>query len=31
MMAIKKTVKYLIDNGHKKIVHFAEPPQSSHT
>jgi DNA-binding LacI/PurR family transcriptional regulator len=28
--AIKKAVKYLIDNGHKKIVHFAGPPQSSH-
>lgn len=29
--AIKKAVKYLIDNGHKKIVHFAGPPNSSHT
>ncbi|MGK9477244.1 LacI family DNA-binding transcriptional regulator [Melioribacter sp. OK-6-Me] len=29
--AIKKAVKYLIDCGHKKIVHFAGPPQSSHT
>jgi len=29
--AIKKAVKYLIDNGHKKIVHFAGPAQSSHT
>lgn len=29
--AIKKAVKYLIDNGHTKIVHFAGPPQSSHT
>lgn len=29
--AIKKAVKYLIDNGHKKIVHFAGPPHSSHT
>ena len=29
--AIKKAVKYLIDNGHTRIVHFAGPPQSSHT
>lgn len=29
--AIKKAVKYLIETGHKKIVHFAGPPQSSHT
>jgi DNA-binding LacI/PurR family transcriptional regulator len=29
--AIKKAVKYLIENGHNKIVHFAGPPQSSHT
>jgi LacI family transcriptional regulator len=29
--AIKKAVKYLINNGHTKIVHFAGPPQSSHT
>jgi DNA-binding LacI/PurR family transcriptional regulator len=29
--AIKKAVKYLIDGGHTKIVHFAGPPQSSHT
>ena len=29
--AIKKAVKYLIDSGHKKIVHFAGPPQSTHT
>ncbi|AFN76065.1 transcriptional regulator, LacI family [Melioribacter roseus P3M-2] len=29
--AIKKAVKYLIDCGHTKIVHFAGPPQSSHT
>jgi LacI family transcriptional regulator len=29
--AIKKAVKYLIDSGHKKIVHFAGPPDSSHT
>ena len=31
LKAIKKAVKYLIDNGHKKIVHFAGPPNSSHT
>ena len=31
LKAIKQAVKYLIDNGHKKIVHFAGPPQSSHT
>jgi DNA-binding LacI/PurR family transcriptional regulator len=29
--AIKKAVKYLIENGHTKIVHFAGPPGSSHT
>jgi LacI family transcriptional regulator len=29
--AIKKAVKYLIDSGHTKIVHFAGPHQSSHT
>ncbi len=29
--AIKKAVKYLIDSGHTKIVHFAGPPKSSHT
>ncbi len=29
--AIKKAVKYLIDSGHTKIVHFAGPPSSSHT
>ncbi|MBI9071141.1 MAG: LacI family DNA-binding transcriptional regulator [Melioribacteraceae bacterium] len=29
--AIKKAVKYLIDNGHTKIVHFTGPPNSSHT
>jgi DNA-binding LacI/PurR family transcriptional regulator len=29
--AIKKAVKYLIDGGHTKIVHFAGPPASSHT
>ena len=31
LRAIKKAVKYLIDNGHKKIVHFAGPPHSTHT
>ena len=29
--AIKKAVKYLIEGGHTKIVHFAGPLQSSHT
>ena len=29
--AIKKAVTYLIDSGNTKIVHFAGPPQSSHT
>ncbi len=31
LRAIKKAVKYLMDAGHTKIVHFAGPPQSSHT
>ena len=31
LKAIKKAVKYLIDSGHTKIVHFAGPPNSSHT
>lgn len=31
LRAIKKAVKYLIEGGHTKIVHFAGPPQSSHT
>lgn len=31
LKAIKKAVKYLIDSGHREIVHFAGPPQSSHT
>ncbi|HVO72849.1 MAG TPA: LacI family DNA-binding transcriptional regulator [Ignavibacteriaceae bacterium] len=31
LKAIKKAVKYLIENGHTKIVHFAGPPASSHT
>jgi DNA-binding LacI/PurR family transcriptional regulator len=29
--AIKGAVKYLIDNGHSKIVHFAGPKYASHT
>ena len=29
--AVKKAVKFLIDSGHKRIVHFAGPPLSSHT
>jgi len=29
--AMKKAVKYLIDNGHSKIVHFAGPKHASHT
>ncbi|MFH1198174.1 MAG: LacI family DNA-binding transcriptional regulator [bacterium] len=29
--AIKRAVKYLIESGHSKIVHFAGPLQSSHT
>lgn len=31
LKAIKKAVTYLIESGHTKIVHFAGPPQSSHT
>ncbi len=31
LAAIKKAVKYLINSGHTKIVHFAGPPSSSHT
>ncbi len=31
LKAIKKAVKYLIESGHKKIVHFAGPQYSSHT
>ncbi len=31
LKAIKQAVKYLIDNGHSKIIHFAGPPNSSHT
>lgn len=31
MEAIKKAVKYLIDNGHSKIVHFSGPHDSSHS
>jgi LacI family transcriptional regulator len=29
--AMKKAMKYLIDNGHSKIVHFAGPKHASHT
>jgi LacI family transcriptional regulator len=29
--AIKKAVKYLMEHGHTRIVHFAGPPSSSHT
>lgn len=29
--AIKKAVKYLMECGHTRIVHFAGPPSSSHT
>ncbi|MHB8579968.1 MAG: LacI family DNA-binding transcriptional regulator [Ignavibacteriaceae bacterium] len=31
LRAIKKAVKYLIDSGHTKIVHFAGPAYSTHT
>jgi LacI family transcriptional regulator len=31
LKAIKKAVAYLIESGHTRIVHFAGPPQSSHT
>lgn len=31
LKAIKKAVKYLIDSGHSRIVHFAGPENSSHT
>jgi DNA-binding LacI/PurR family transcriptional regulator len=31
LKAIKRAVKYLIDSGHTRIVHFAGPPNSSHT
>ena len=31
LKAIKKAVKYLMESGHTRIVHFAGPPQSSHT
>ena len=31
LKAIKKAVQYLMGIGHTKIVHFAGPPQSSHT
>jgi LacI family transcriptional regulator len=29
--AIKMAVRYLMESGHRKIIHFAGPPQSSHT
>ncbi len=29
--AMKKAVKYLIETGHTKIIHFAGPQQSTHT
>jgi LacI family transcriptional regulator len=31
LRAIKKAVKYLIESGHTKIVHFAGPAQSTHS
>jgi LacI family transcriptional regulator len=31
LRAIKKAVKYLMESGHSKIIHFAGPPQSTHT
>jgi DNA-binding LacI/PurR family transcriptional regulator len=31
IMAVKRAVKYLIESGHERIVHFAGPPHSSHT
>ncbi|MEJ2628200.1 MAG: LacI family DNA-binding transcriptional regulator [bacterium] len=31
LKAIKQAVRYLIEGGHEKIVHFAGPIQSSHT
>ncbi len=31
LKAIKRAVKYLIESGHTRIVHFAGPPHSSHT
>jgi DNA-binding LacI/PurR family transcriptional regulator len=31
LKAVRQAVKYLFDGGHRKIVHFAGPPQSSHT
>ncbi|HOT98023.1 MAG TPA: LacI family DNA-binding transcriptional regulator [bacterium] len=29
--AIRQAVSYLIEGGHRRIVHFAGPPQSAHT
>lgn len=31
LKAIKRAVKYLIDSGHTRIIHFAGPQHSSHT
>lgn len=31
LSAIRQAVKYLIDGGHRHIVHFAGPEQSAHT
>jgi DNA-binding LacI/PurR family transcriptional regulator len=31
IMTMKKAMKYLIDNGHSKIIHFAGPKHASHT
>jgi len=31
MRAMKEAMKYLIDNGHSRIVHFAGPKHASHT
>lgn len=31
IQAMKDAMKYLIDNGHSKIVHFAGPKHASHT
>ena len=31
LKAMNKAVKYLIDNGHSRIVHFAGPKHASHT
>jgi LacI family transcriptional regulator len=31
ILAIKKAMKYLMENGHSRIVHFAGPKHASHT